>query len=194
MNMKWSGFKVILLILFFNFQSLSAVNLAPHHVSLQSGGGMGVVSVGTGWCYGAKDRWETDIIAGLVPKYDSNSAKLVVALKENFAPWAIAINKHISLTPLTASLYFTTIVSKHFWASQPDRYPSGYYGLTTKIRANISFGERIEWCFPSSAHIRSAGVFYEIGTCDIYALSAFDNSALAVADWLQLCIGMLITF
>lgn len=161
---------------------------------LQSGGGMGVVSVGTGWRYGSKNRWETDIIAGFVPKYDSNSAKLVVALKENFAPWAIAINKHISFTPLTASLYFTTIVSKHFWASQPDRYPSGYYGLSTKIRANISFGERIEWCFPSSAHIRSAGVFYEIGTCDIYALSAFGNSSLAVADWLQLCIGMLITF
>ena len=161
---------------------------------LQSGGGMGIVSVGTGWRYGSKNRWETDIIAGLVLKYDSNSAKLVVALKENFAPWSIVINNRISFTPLTVSVYLTTIVSKHFWTSQPDRYPSGYYGLSTKIRANIAIGERIEWCLPSSAHIRSAGVFYEIGTCDIYLLSAFSNSSLSVADRLQLCIGMLITF
>lgn len=106
MNMKWSSFKTSLLLFFCSLQSLSAVNIAPGRVMLQSGGGMGVVSVGTGWRYGSKNRWGTDIIAGFVPKYDSNSAKLVVALKENFAPWAIAINKHISFTPLTASLYY----------------------------------------------------------------------------------------
>lgn len=173
----------------------AASGLIPSHAVLQSGGGMGIVSAGTGWSYGKGDKWETDISVGIVPKYDSNSCKAVLALKENFVPWNFRINDRFSFQPLTASLYFTTIASSRFWLKQPDRYAAGYYLLPTKIRTNISIGERFTWHFRGYRGRRqSLTAFYEFGSCDIYVLSAFGNSSLRVSDILQLTIGLRFNF
>lgn len=90
-------------VLLFVPQAL-AIDLRPRHISCQTGGGMGAVSLGTGWKYGSHQRWETDLFIGLVPKYDSSSAKVSFALKENFVPWQIRLNNKITLEPLTIVL------------------------------------------------------------------------------------------
>lgn len=197
MIMKWWSFRWLfcLMAVCYIIPDMSAVDLRPSHVSLQSGGGMGVVSVGTGWRYGSHKRWETDLYFGFVPKYDSGSAKVSMALKENFVPWQLRLNDSFTLEPLTSSIYFTTLISNHVWARLPERYSKGYYMLPTKIRANISLGQRVRWTFPNKSGIlESISAYYEIGTCDIYVLSAAGNSEVKFHELLQLCLGVRINF
>lgn len=197
MIMMWSNFKRIAAVvaMIVTAADIFAINLRPACVSCQTGGGMGVISAGPGWRYGAKQRWETELFVGFIPEDDSKSAKATFAIKENFVPWQVRVSDRFTFEPLTSSLYFTTIASKRFWVRQPGRYPSGYYGLPTKIRTNIAIGQRLKWHLPKpESFCRSISVYYEIGTCDIYALSAAGNSEIKLHDRLQLCIGMKLTF
>lgn len=192
----WSFNRFLSLLAIFVFvPQMSAIDLRPTHMSCQSGGGMGVVSLGTGWNYGSHRRWGTDIFIGLVPKYNSSSAKVSLPFKENFIPWHIRVNDNFSLEPLTSSIYFTTLISEKVWSHLPERYSHGYYMLPTKIRANISLGQRLKWHLPyKSGTVESISAYYEIGTCDIYVLSAAGNREIKFHELLQLCIGVRINF
>lgn len=176
-----------------------AIDLRPRSVAVQSGGGMGAVSAGAGWIYGAKDRFETELFVGYIPRYDSSAAKVSLALKENFVPWSLHLKGNVYLRPLTASFYLTTVISKKFWVKQPDRYEKGYYVLPTKVRLNLSLGQRLEWHIPGppapprKRRPRAISLYYELGTCDIYFLSALSNSYLRPSDWLQLTLGARLT-
>lgn len=185
--------RVLLLVLLSVCQRFFALDLRPDNVTLQSGGGMGTVSVGTGWQYG-KQHWETEVFLGIISRYDSKSSRATIALKENYVPWQMNLNRRLTLEPLTSSLYFTTVISRQFWTRQPARYPSRYYILPTRIRTNIAIGQRIGFIMPESSPVRHISAYYEIGTCDIYALSAAGNSEIGLADRLQLCVGVKVTF
>lgn len=190
-----SKFLITFLLVISSALSASPINLLPDYVSLQSGGGMGIATVGTGWQYGKNRHWETDFHLGLIPKYDSDAAKVVFTLKENYIPWRIGFRHRLTLEPLTTSFYLTTVASHKFWARQPDRYPSKYYCLPTKIRFNISLGQRLTWDLPGKPKtIKSLTAYYEIGTCDIYVLNAFGNSYLTPYDYLTLCLGVRMNF
>lgn len=65
--------------------------LIPTYSKLQFAGNMGLLSVGTGWDYGKRDQWETDIFLGFLPKYQSDKAKLTFTLKQNYIPWSLPI-------------------------------------------------------------------------------------------------------
>lgn len=191
--MKWLNFKrpVFAVISAVAAQGAGAMNLLPADVSCQTGGGMGTVSVGAGWRYGSGNRWETEVYLGVVPRYDSEASKATVALKENFVPWQIRCKDRIVVEPLAASIYFTTIISKKFWLVQPDRYPSNYYTLPTRVRTNIALGQRIKWLLPSAkSHISAISAYYEIGTCDLYVFSVAGNKEIKPHEWMQLCIGI----
>ncbi len=195
MSMRLSVFRALLPVIAVLYAlPVRSAGLVPHYVCVQTGGAMGAVSAGPGWRYGSGGRWETEIIFGVIPKYDSSSAKALVAVKENFVPWSVGRKEHLRFYPLSASIYFTTLISERFWLSQPDRYPTGYYGLPTKVRSNVALGQRLEWNFSRRRAVRSVAVFYEISTCDIYLLNAVGNSCLSPADWLQLCLGARINF
>lgn len=190
--MKSLNFKALMLILM-SVITLKAysIDLRPAYIGMQSGGGMGIATIGTGWKYGAKKKWRTEILVGLCPKYDSGSAKAIITLKENFVPWKIRLNNTFTLEPLTTSLYYTTIISRRFWGKQPSRYENGYYVIPTKYRLNISLGQCLNIRLPGSTFKgKSITAYYELSTCDIYVLSAIGNKYLKPRDWLQLCIGM----
>lgn len=194
--MKWLSFRgrmrtVLILFVLMAAMSAHALNLRPSTLNLQCGGGMGLPTIGVGWQYGRSNNFETEVMVGLIPKYDSSSAKVTFALKENFVPWHIALGSGFTLEPLTTSFYVTTIVSNKFWVKLPSRYQSGYYGLPTKIRLNICLGQRIAYSFKrQDMFVKAVSAFYELGTCDIYLLSAFGNKYLTPFDWLQLCLGV----
>lgn len=189
--MRWWSFKRMTVLLFLvAWLSGYAVDFTPSHVAVQAGGGMGIASVGTGWKYGSKKRWETDIFVGIIPKYDSSCAKPIISLKENFVPWNLKINGQFSVEPLTSSFYITSVLNDKFWGRQPRRYASGYYVLSTKYRLNLALGQRLTWAPHFIKKHTSLTAFYELSTCDIYILSAAGNSYLKPWDWLQLCIGI----
>jgi len=152
---------------------------------------MGLLSFGTGWQYA---NWETDIFLGFVPKYSTDKTKVTFTVKQNFIPWKINLKriKQVSIDPLACGMYVNTVFGGDFWSAEPDKYPSGYYNFSTKVRFNIFMGQRI------TLHInplhrffaKSITFFYEINTNDLYLVSAFTNKYLKPKDYLGISFGL----
>lgn len=166
--------------------------LIPTHTKLQFAGNMGLLSAGTGWDYGKKNQWETDLFFGFLPKYSSKRNKITMTLKQNYIPWSIDLGKNYSIDPLACGIYFNTVFGDEFWVKEPERYPRGYYGFSSKIRTNIYVGQRITYHIPPQYRFgaKSVTAFYEISSNDLYIVSAFTNSYLRPKDYLSLSFGL----
>ena len=149
-------------------------SLIPTHTKLQFAGNMGLLSLGTGWDYGKRNQWETDILFGILPKYDSKRTKITMTLKQNYMPWSISLGKG------------------EFWTHEPDRYPKGYYGFSSKVRIHAFLGQRLTYNIPPRWRLgaRAITFYYEISTCDLYIVSAFLNKYLKPKDYLSLSFGL----
>lgn len=170
--------------------------LIPRYAKLQYAGGMGIVSAGIGWDYGKNRQWETDLMIGVIPRYSSTNAKGTLTLKENFTPWKISLGSQWAFQPLETGLYFNTVFCSKFWTREPSKYPSSYYGFSTKIRAYIFVGQRWQYNIPNSKHkyARSISAYYELSSCDLYIVSAAVNSYLKPCDYLRLSFGLKFQF
>lgn len=172
--------------------------LIPRNISVQYAGNIGMVSVGTGWTYGRRRRWETDMMIGYLPKFDSRYAKMTMTLKESFMPWTVALDRgdRWRLTPLTCGLFLNTVFGEDFWAHEPSRYPDSYYGFSTKLRASIYLGQQVTVRIPTkmSVYFRSVSLYYELSACDIYIVSAVTNRYLKLHDILSLGMGVRLNF
>lgn len=167
--------------------------LIPTYFKLQYAGNMGLLSLGTGWDYGKRNQWETDIMFGVLPQYSSNHTKLTFTLKQNYMPWSYSLKNNFSLEPLACGLYFNTVFGDEFWVEEPDRYPKGYYGFSSKIRTHVFLGQRLTYEFKNHnrfSHYRSLTFFYELSTCDLYLVSAVGNNYLRPRDYLSLSFGL----
>ncbi len=166
--------------------------LIPRYTKIQYAGGMGLVSLGTGWDYGKNDHWETDIFFGILPKYSTDKAKITFTLKQNFIPWQKNFNEHFSLEPFTCGLFINSIFHEDFWKKQPNQYPEGYYFFSTKLRFNLYIGQRFTYNIPKEKRFfsKSISLFYEISSNDLYVISAFTNSYLKPWNYLNLSFGL----
>lgn len=212
MNMKWSNFNKKALILTFvclvliclpgkcndkyekrvdSYQTLWN-KLIPNYTKMQFAGGMGLLSFGTGWDYGKNDQWETDVFLGFLPKFDSDKFRITFTLKQNFIPWKLDLGKNFSMDPLSCSFYVNTIFGNEYWMSEPDKYPDNYYRFSTKMRFNLSLGQRFTYTIPPEKRrsSKSITVFYELGTNELYIISAAGNSYLKPTDYIKLSLGV----
>lgn len=167
--------------------------LIPDHYKVQFAGSIGVFSVGTGWTYGKKKQWETDIMIGFLPKFESEHNKAVLTLKESYVPWKLRIaQSNWVLQPLSCSLYLSSILNNQFWRREPDRYPRGYYGFSTRIRANLSLGQRIMYDIPDDSRwlVQDVSLYYELGACDTDFCTFFGDRVIKFRDILSLSIGI----
>lgn len=204
--MKWLRFKILFFITCFSILSVRGQSkydnriahyhgfwnkLIPSYAKAQFAGSMGLISVGPGWEYG-KHHWETDVLWGYLPKFDSDKNKITFTLKQNYIPWKKSLNRHFSVDPLTASFYFNTILSDDYWVKEPNKYPNGYYGFSTRIRMNIALGQRVTYLIPKSKRkfIKSITAFYELGTTDFYIVSAATNKYLKPENIIHLSLGV----
>lgn len=166
--------------------------MVPNMGSIHFYGSVGLVSLGTGWHYGRKDQWETELLLGFVPKYESDHTKVTLTLKERFVPWRVSLSSRWAVEPLTAGLFLNTIFGEDFWARQPSRYPKDYYGFAPKLRANVFIGQRLRYNIPSRNRIfwKSISAYYELSTCDLYLVSAIPNRRVRLSDILSLAFGL----
>lgn len=166
-------------------------NLIPMHTVFQYAGGMGLMSVGAGWSYGKEKQWETDIMLGVIPKYVSDKWKITMTIKQNYIPWRISVKKNMEIEPFECGIYFNTVFSDEFWTKEPDRYPDGYYGFSTRIRSHVFVGQRLRLLIPEKYRrlAKRVTLFYEISSCDLYIASAFTNH-LNLDDYLRLSFGL----
>ena len=138
------------------------------------------------------NQWETDILLGFIPKYSSKKAKVTMTLKQNYMPWSINIGKGFSTEPLACGLYVNTVFGNQFWVNEPERYPKGYYGFSSKVRFHVFMGQRLTYDIDPQRRFMAKSVtfFYEISTCDLYVISAVNNSYLRPRDYLSLSFGL----
>ena len=81
---------------------------------------------------------------GLFAKFESEHNKAVFTLKQSYLPWRLRVKESAwVIQPLSCSLFLSSVLSDKFWTHEPDRYPKGYYGFSTRIRANLSLGQRV---------------------------------------------------
>ena len=167
-------------------------NVIPTYFKAQFAGGMGVLSLGFGWDYGHHDQWETDLMFGYLPKFNTRKNKVTMTLKQNFIPWQKKIGKEYSYNPFICGLYLNTVFSDQFWVKEPDRYPKGYYGFSSKIRFHAFIGQRFTYNIRENKfkHWKDISFFYEISTCDLYVVSAFTNKDIRLKDILSLSLGV----
>lgn len=210
MIMKWWSFKIYLvfivsIVCLMNVKSQEAYQqrieksrtfweqLIPNHAKIQYAGGIGIVSAGLGWDYGKSKQWETDVMLGLVPSYSTQHAKATFTLKQHFLPWNNRrISDKFTIDPLACGLSANTIFDGEFWVSEPDKYPSGYYSFSTKLRFWVYLGQRITLHIPEEKRYmaKSITAFYEVSSCDLYLFSAFTNRYLKPTDYLRLAFGL----
>lgn len=167
--------------------------IIPTHTKMQYAGSMGFLSFGMGWDYGKKNRWETDLFFGFIPKYSTDKVKITMTLKQNYMPWDVKIgSKGFSFEPLSCGLYITTVFGKQFWATEPDYYPNGYYGFSTKFRINVYLGERITYTIPSSKRFfaKSITLYYELSSNELYIRDAIRDSYHKPTDYIKLSFGI----
>ena len=165
--------------------------LIPTQGVIQTCGNMGIVSMGIGWDYGKRRQWETHLMLGFIPRFDSKNSKVTLTLKENFIPWRRDIGKGWWFEPLECTLYFNTVFGHDFWTKQPTKYESGYYPFSTRIRPNLALGERFKFDIPHNKRkrIKSITFFYELGTNDIYFMRFYRNGSAEFWDVFGLSLG-----
>lgn len=165
--------------------------LMPTQSVIQTCGNMGIISLGIGWDYGKRSQWETHLLFGIVPKYDSDEVKMTITLKENFIPWRKDWGKGWQFEPLECTLYLNTVLGHDFWTKQPTKYESGYYPFSTRIRPNLGFGERFTYQIPNNRRkrVKSLTFFYELSTNDIYFMRFYRNGNAGFWDVFGLSFG-----
>lgn len=168
--------------------------LIPTQFVVQNAGNMGILSAGCGWDYGRRKQWETHLMFGYIPKYQSTRGKLTMTLKENYIPWSMELRRGMSIELLRCGLYLNTVYGHEFWKSQPGRYPDKYYEfLSTKFRLNVFVGQQFTWQIPQEKRklfAKSVTAFYEISTCDLYVRSKIIDGSVGLIDILGLSLGV----
>lgn len=168
-------------------------NMIPTQFVIQNAGNMGIASMGFGWNYGNRKRWETDCMIGYIPRHQTSRGKLTMTVKENYIPWSLTLYKGYSIEPMTASIYLNTVYGHEFWKTQPGRYPDRYYEfMSTKFRLNIALGQRFTRQIPLEKRkgCKSISLFYEISTCDLYIRSKIMDHDVPLKDIIGLSLGI----
>lgn len=167
--------------------------LIPSHYKLQFAGSIGLFSLGPGWTYGRSNQWETDLMFGFLPKFESDEAKLVFTLRQSYIPWNIQFGRSdFGFKPLSCGLFFSSVLNDDFWVSEPSRYPGGYYGFSTRLRANIFLGQRFTyyWADDKRAFAQGVSFYYEFSVCDTDLITFFGDRCIKFKDILSLALGL----
>lgn len=167
--------------------------IIPTQVIIQNAGNMGYMSLGIGWDYGRRRQWETHLLWGFIPKYDSPRPKMTMTVKETYIPFSVYLGSDFALEPLSTGLYVNTVYGHEFWRSQPGRYPVKYYeALSTKFRINAFLGQRLTMRVPNNRRlfVKSISAFYELSACDLYVRAMFQDSSIKLWDILALSLGL----
>ena len=61
----------------------------------------------------------------------------------------------------SCGMYLNTVFGDEFWVNEPERYPKGYYGFSSKVRIHAFLGQRITYDIdPQRRFYRKTALFY----------------------------------
>ncbi|MCM1079944.1 MAG: hypothetical protein NC116_10865 [Clostridium sp.] len=166
--------------------------LIPNRFSLQYAGDIGMVSAGIGWCYGKRGQWGTHVFLGYLPKNHTPSSYWSFTVKQTYTPWSLPLGKQWTVEPLYGTVFINSILSDEFWTKEPDRYPKGYYGFSSRLRFHIGMGQKVTFTIPASRRVlaKKISLYYEVSTCDLYVRQKFLSKTIPFKDIICLALGV----
>lgn len=166
--------------------------MIPTHIKLQYAGGMGLLSAGIGWDYGRKNRWETDVMVGLLPKSYSDRFHMTFTLRQNYIPWSVNITPQLALEPFACGVYGNIITGERFWLKEPERYPGAksYYNFSSRLRFHLYIGQRLTLFMSEESMLKALSLYYELSMNDLMLISRINNRTLKLSDVVHFSIGV----
>lgn len=177
--------------------------IIPRQAILQYAGNVGLISMGVGWDYGRHHNWETHLLLGFLPRYNSQRAKVLLTLRESYRPWGIRIGNHrqlvgrstradLTYNPLAIGMALNTVFSGEFWTRQPERYPAGYYWFSTRMRFHLTLGQQLTRTFTTDNVLGLHGyaAYIDIGTTELDIIYKIQNHWVPVRDILHFGVGV----
>lgn len=163
----------------------------PTHVKAQYAGGMGFMSLGCGWDYGRKCRWETDLLIGILPKAYSDHTHMTFTLRQNYIPWSIRCCDRFAVEPFACGIYFNFITGDDYWVREPDRYPGDkYYNFTSRLRTYLYVGQRFTYYLKNDSLLRSITLYYEFSANDLDIVAKCGNRSIGLSDIVRFSVGV----
>jgi hypothetical protein len=165
----------------------------PTHLALQTGGGLGMVAAGAGYEF-SKNRLETDVLLGYVPKRFAGSTLSLASLKFMYSPFRLRVAEQVQVLPITVGAYFSythgTINDE-----LKGQYASDYYWFSTDTRYGPLVGGRVTYLaapVAATGQPRKVSFYYELGSNDLYLASYLNNrnGGLGFGQLLTLALGV----
>ncbi|WP_035565361.1 hypothetical protein [Hymenobacter sp. IS2118] len=169
----------------------------PRHVVLQTGGGLGMVAGGAGYVL-LKNRLETDLLIGYVPRRYAGSALALVSLKVMYSPWQLRVAERVRVVPVTLGGYLS-YTHGTLNDGQKGQYPRDYYWFSTDTRYGALLGGRVACLMAplaATGQPRKLAFCYELGTNDLYVATYLTNrgGAIGVGQLVTLALGVKVDF
>lgn len=149
----------------------------PVFVSVQVGGGAGMVAVGGGVRL-AHQRLEPEVLVGRVPKRYSGSPLTIFTFKTTYVPLRETLGPHWQASGGLGGFVNYTHSATLLNSKEPGKYPDGYYWFSTRVRTGIYLAPRLTYASQLTArHPNPPGLttYAELGTNDLYFLSRVTN-------------------
>ncbi|MBT2556487.1 hypothetical protein J7E24_01675 [Hymenobacter sp. ISL-91] len=164
----------------------------PRHLLLQTGGGVGMLSLGGGLSF-ARRRLDLDALVGYVPARHAGTALTIATVKVKFAPWQLPLGgSGLALTPLAVGAYGSYTFGLRN-AGKEGQYPDDYYWWSRTVRVGPVLGSSLSYALPDAANGRARRLtaYYELATNDLYGVSYYLNRrALSLTDIATLALGL----
>ena len=165
----------------------------PTHLALQTGGGLGMVAAGAGYQF-SKNRLETDILIGYVPRRYAGSALTLASLKFMYSPFCLRVAEKVQVLPLTVGAYFS-YTHGTLNDELKGQYSSDYYWFSTDTRYGPLVGGRVTYLaapVAATGQPRKLSFYYELGSNDLYLASYLTNrnGGLRFGQLLTLALGV----
>ncbi|RAW01605.1 hypothetical protein [Pseudochryseolinea flava] len=171
-------------------QSLNRRWYMPDFLTAQYAGSIGFISGGAGYEIFRK-KAGVELLVGVVPGFIDSAPLETINLKFTGSIINVKINEAVTLTPLTAGLFFCYTPGIEYSSDLPSWYPEGYYWWSEAVRVNIFIGGHVSAMTDRFGRSRKVQAYYEIGTNEIKLVSYIQNSdALTVWNILHAGIGV----
>lgn len=162
----------------------------PGHINVQYAGGMGFISIGTG--YSTKnEKLDADLFYGYLPESIGGTTIHSISGKITWVPLHPLPIKKYQLEPLMTGLIVNYSFGKQYFSFDPPNYPYRYYSFPTAIHSAIFLGSRVGYNFPPQSFVKRMSFYYEVLSFDREILSFVSNTkSLKVTDIVTLSLGV----
>ncbi|SHI39009.1 hypothetical protein SAMN02745146_0736 [Hymenobacter daecheongensis DSM 21074] len=153
-------------------------------LTVQVGGGLGLVAVGGGW-WGGRQRLEPELLVGYVPRALGSRPLFIFTAKATYvAPRPrLELGERAWVQPLAVGGFVNYTAGRAFFVRsvRTGRYPQGYYWWSSAVRLGACASLRVVRVREPGQGFRQV-LYSEWSTNDLYAISRASNCRLRLTE------------